>query len=675
MLHIASRTLSLSASAIGVALLVSACGGGDAGAPPDLVPPTVTITDSVAAATATGPVTFTFTFSEDVGDSFTAEDVVVTGGTAGAFDRISGTLATLLVTPTADTAGTITVSVAADKFFDLSLNANEVAASASQAFNTVVVAPPPPVGGGTLLASFDEATPPAVTEFGGAGYAIEPGPAGGDGNALKITRDGGEVWAGAWVAIAAIPNDAGTQTISARVYSPTAGIPIVAKAEFGDNQGTGDVQANEAVVVGWQTLTWTFTNLAAPNVYNRFTILPNLNTVDTAKDYYFDDITLEAASTGGTGCDLPDCISFSGTEIGFAPFENGGGGTVGIDVDPVDPTNDVAKFVKKAGDGDYFGTVITGLGANVVLTPTAKTVTMRVFSPAVGKNILLKFEGGTGGPAATEIDVLTTKANEWETLSFVLPDAGTYSTIVIFPNARSQVSTDTVFYIDDITFPATQTTGGGGSGAFAGIFADNYVGELFLNATTAQGGDVGFFFDQRLVDTKAYDYAGLSGFAQNPGGVPNFYFGFGLNPPAITDAFFGAFVKAPGNGAVDVSGFTNLKLTVWGPDQLFQAGEFPMLTVVMQGPAVAGCGSNSGGSEVETTFATTTQGAASVYTLPLANFSLKFACSGETTPAQVLASIAQMNVLLQGTNIQYVNKDPDGVAFTNGLNIGPIKFD
>ena len=161
--------------------------------------------------------------------------------------------------------------------------------------------PPGDGGGGDIvLVTFDEAVPPAVTEFGGAGYGIEPGPAGGDGNALRITRDGGDVFAGAWVAIPPIPNDAGTQTVSALVYSPLAGIPIVAKAEYGDNQGTGDVNANEAVVVGWQTLTWTFSNLAAPNEYNRFTILPNLGTSDVpAQIYYFDNITLLDPGNGG----------------------------------------------------------------------------------------------------------------------------------------------------------------------------------------------------------------------------------------------------------------------------------------------------------------------------------------------------------------------------------------
>ena len=83
------------------------------------------------------------------------------------------------------------------------------------------------------------------------------------------------------------------------------------------------------------------------------------------------------------------------------------GGTVEIVNDPNDAANKVVKFVKKPGDGEYFGTTITGLGGSVVLTATEKTVTMRVYSPTVGTNFLLKFEGGTGGPATTEKDAAT----------------------------------------------------------------------------------------------------------------------------------------------------------------------------------------------------------------------------------------------------------------------------
>jgi hypothetical protein len=42
--------------------------------------------------------------------------------------------------------------------------------------------------------------------------------------------------------------------------------------------------------------------------------------------------------------------------------------------------------------------------------------------------------------------------------------------------------------------------------------------------------------------------------------------------------------------------------------------------------------------------------------------------------AQVLANIAQVNISLIGTSIQYSIKDPNGTAYPNGLNIGPINF-
>ena len=155
-------------------------------------------------------------------------------------------------------------------------------------------------GGDTVLVTFDEAIPPAVTAFGASIATIEAGPAGGSGNALKIDRNNGDAWAGAWVAIPPIPSDAGAQTVSARVYSPTAGIRMVAKTEFGENAGTGDTDANEAVVVGWQTLSWTFSGLDSNQSYNRFTMLPNLPNVDDL-DYFYDDITLLAASGGGPG--------------------------------------------------------------------------------------------------------------------------------------------------------------------------------------------------------------------------------------------------------------------------------------------------------------------------------------------------------------------------------------
>ncbi|MDH3553449.1 MAG: hypothetical protein OER22_12595, partial [Gammaproteobacteria bacterium] len=277
-------------------------------------------------------------------------------------------------------------------------------------------------GGGPGPASFpitfDEATPPAVTEFGGAGYAIEPGPAGGDGNALKIVRDGGDVFAGAWVAVPEIPNDAGAQTVSALVYSPTAGIPMVAKVEFGDNMGSGEVQANEAVVVGWQTLSWTFTNLAPPDVYNRFTILPNLGTVDTATNYYFDNITLADGGGGGSQVSLPVTFDDAGVDYELQDF---GGVTTTLVADPSDAGNTVASTNKPPGAELWGGVTVanvSGFASALPFTATDTTMTVRVWSPDAGIPVRLKAEDRTDPTISVETEATTTMANAWETLTF-----------------------------------------------------------------------------------------------------------------------------------------------------------------------------------------------------------------------------------------------------------------
>ncbi|MDP2007775.1 MAG: Ig-like domain-containing protein, partial [Rubrivivax sp.] len=252
-----SSPFTLAAGALAVSLLLAACGGGDASGPPDTTAPTVAITDNVDG-TATGAVTFTFTFSEDVGTSFTAEDVTVAGGTAGSFTKVGATVYTMVVTPTANATGNIAVSVAPAKFRDLALNDNAASVSVTQAYDTTTA--PPPATGGTVLLNFDDLLPiSAAGGEGGEGSGLDAAPPAGSGtsgSAYKVLRSGGQVYALA-VLETTLPLTSTRKTISARVYSPTAGIPMVIKLEGAGGVNTGDVQANEAVVVGWQTLTWT----------------------------------------------------------------------------------------------------------------------------------------------------------------------------------------------------------------------------------------------------------------------------------------------------------------------------------------------------------------------------------------------------------------------------------
>ncbi|MFN9104478.1 MAG: hypothetical protein ACK5WT_17340 [Betaproteobacteria bacterium] len=289
------------------ALSLAACGGGGGEAPPDrpgsvVAPaaPVVTITNNVTTETATGPITFTFSFNRDVGTSFTADDVMVTGGTKGAFTRLSGTGATLVVVPTANASGTVQVSVGAGSVTDATGTGN-AAVTAAKAFDTVP--PPPPPSGNVVLANFDDVRPTVAGFEGAEGSAIEAGPAGGgSGNSFKVLRSGGQAYA-LGIVETAVPVTATRRTISAQVYSPLAGIPMVMKIEGPGGASSGDVSANEAVVVGWQTLTWTFSGVDPAQTFNKIVLLPRLGTVDAppGRAYYFDGITLLQAATGGGG--------------------------------------------------------------------------------------------------------------------------------------------------------------------------------------------------------------------------------------------------------------------------------------------------------------------------------------------------------------------------------------
>ena len=306
------HTLAATAAAM-LALTLAGCGGGNGEPPPQpggsvvtLAAPVLTITNDISAEQATGAIVFTFSFNRDVGTSFTADDIAVTGGVKGAFSRTSSTSATLQVLPLASSTGTVVVSVGAGAVVDALGTAN-AAVTASKAFNTVVVVPPPPASGPVVLANFDDVTPTVAGYEGAEGSAVEAGPAGGgSGRSFKVLRSGGQVFA-LGVIETSVPVTATRRTLSAQVYSPLAGIPMVLKIEGAAGLSSGDTQANEAVVAGWQTLTWTFSGVDPSKTFDKIVLLPRLGTVDAppGQAYYFDTITLlgtgGSSAGGGTG--------------------------------------------------------------------------------------------------------------------------------------------------------------------------------------------------------------------------------------------------------------------------------------------------------------------------------------------------------------------------------------
>lgn len=478
----------LTATALAASLMLVACGGGTGEAPPaapgapaDTTGPVVTITDSVTDVQATGPVTFNFTFNEDVGTSFVIDDVTVTGGTKGAFTRINGTSATLVVTPTANSAGTIQVSLAAGAVLDARGNPSAVASS-QQAFDTVVRTQM------SLPVSFDgTGIGYGLVGFGGAEDAtIVADPTLATNKVAKVVRAAGaETFAGTTITDTRggvqtgfspkIPFNTTDTRMSVRVWSPDAGIPVRLKVEdSADGNKSVETEATVTTAAAWQTLTFDFktqaTGTAALNLannYNKATIFFDFGRAKAsavAKTYYFDDLTfVPGAPTPPPGATGTLLASFDeATPLALVGFDGGEGSAIDAAPPAGGGTGKALKILRSGGQ--------VWAGAKVTVAPpafsaTERTITARVFSPAAGRRFVLKMEGP--GVASAEIDATPAVVAGWQTLSWVvtgLDITKSYPDVVFLPNlgTLAPVAGET-YYVDDIRFSGAPAAGSAGS--------------------------------------------------------------------------------------------------------------------------------------------------------------------------------------------------------------------
>jgi hypothetical protein len=134
----------------------------------------------------------------------------------------------------------------------------------------------------------------------------------------------------------------------------------------------------------------------------------------------------------------------------FAPFN---GATSTVVVDPTDATNQVLEL---ASNGVDFDGASINLSTYVDLSDdNNNTVTMQFWTPdATTRTHLLKFEGATNGPAATELYFDTTAAG-WQTVTvdFGPGLANDYPIMVLFADAGPGNTATGTYYIDDIDGP------------------------------------------------------------------------------------------------------------------------------------------------------------------------------------------------------------------------------
>ena len=133
------------------------------------------------------------------------------------------------------------------------------------------------------------------------------------------------------------------------------------------------------------------------------------------------------------------------------------------DPSSINTTSSVLEIQKPVGSQVWAGASMP-LDNPIDFATNGATLTIKVWSPRVGVNILFKTEDpsspldGNGNPSVfAEVVATTTKANEWEELSFDMTSFGAFSTAInyenaiIFPDFGNTGQGET-FYFDDIEF-------------------------------------------------------------------------------------------------------------------------------------------------------------------------------------------------------------------------------
>lgn len=674
--------LNLLAVAVAASLLLAACGGGDAGAP-DIFPPTVTITTG-AIGTANGPVTFTFNFSETVGSSFTADDLIVSGGTMGTLTRVSDTQYTLLVTPPAGSTGEISVSVKAASFSDAAGNLNKVNPTVTHRFDTCSTTEPTCAPTTTIptdaLRIFSDATSvqtlDMAPDWGQGGQVTRQGVTIAGNNAQKYVFLGpdrlyqGIAWEGS-------PQNVSSKgKLHLDLWSATAASVKITLIGGGRETGvTRTLTAGAWTAVDIDLTEFTQTDLTQTIQIKLEPTAPGTLYVD---NIYFHGL----ASGASCGTTAPTCapsttiptdalrIFSDATSVGgldMAPDWGQDGKVVRAGVTIAG--NYVQKYAFAGPDRLYQGITWDSNPQNV---SARGKLHLDVWSSDV-TSVKISLIGGGAENGITK----TLTAGAWNSLdidlsAYTSPDLSQVIQIKLEPGTAGTL------YVDNIYFHGTASGGGGGSTAFVGgVFAADYQGNLGANsAQSTLGGSVGFFFDSRLYNNKAFEEGAVVGTAVNANGIPQFYSGIGKLLPALTDAYFGAYVNAPGNGVADASAYSKIKLKFWGDAESWEKNNFTaQVDVLVQGPRDTACTNGAGRPEMLRVVSAQKTGAASEYVIPKADFTLVENCGGKYTVNSVWSSVGAVVVRLAGTNLQYVNSVPSiPVSYPTFLNMGPISF-
>ena len=281
----------------------------------------------------------------------------------------------------------------------------------------------------------------------------------------QIVRDGGTVWSGSKIALAANLDFTTLNSISMKVFT-TAPVGTIVKFKLEGNGGATERDVATTVTSEWEVLTWDFTG--TPTEFTDLVFMFDFGNVGDGSEnstFLFDDVE---QLFGGFQLDLP--VDFEGSDVNYTTTDFGGNSS-SLVIDPTDPNNMVIKAIKTDQAATWAGTTIgtpAGFATNIPLTLTDSKMSVRVWSPEAGTPIRLKVENSNDPTQTCETEINTTLAGEWEvmefdflnqapgtqTLEIGLGFGWTYNMASIFFNFGTEGNTvgEKTYYFDDVYF-------------------------------------------------------------------------------------------------------------------------------------------------------------------------------------------------------------------------------
>ncbi len=322
---------------------------------------------------------------------------------------------------------------------------------------------PIPLAQMDLPVTFDDTTVAyGFIDFGGNVSQFVTDPMGGANQVVETTKGvASETWAGTVLATAgppeegfanAVPFTAAKTKMRIKVYSPTAGTPVLLKLEDGTNSGIFvETQDTTSMANAWETLTFDFSaatggSLNLANTYDKAVVFFDFGASGNGEVYYWDDVefvdsmvVVPPTSPIFTDFDQNENVLFSGWPN--APVKVANPNPAGINA-----SDSVGCWAR--GGEQWAHMYSTNMTAAIDFT-SLQAIELKVHAP-IACAAAIKLESTSGAGAPIEVVQNITAVNTWEQLSFNFSGtpSGVYDKIIIFLDFAA-FGTDT-FYFDDV---------------------------------------------------------------------------------------------------------------------------------------------------------------------------------------------------------------------------------